>query len=174
VGLGIVQADQLDVADRTIVLGIGNPIMGDDGMGIHVVQDLLTRSAILVLPEGNIEILDGGTLGYLLLDHVNALDALIVVDAANIGAEPGELRVFQNRDMDDFLSNNQTSSVHEVGLLDLMQMMALMGQTPRQRALVGVQPAVIDWGTELSPAVAPSVAKAAQTVIDVLTAWYGK
>jgi hydrogenase maturation protease len=163
----------LGPAHRTVVLGIGNPLIGDDGLGIHVIRDLLARRASLPLPEGDIEILDGGTLGYLLLDRVDGLDGLIVVDAANIGAEPGELRVFQDEEIDRFLSDNQTSSVHEVGLVDLMQMLSLTGKTPRRRALVGVQPAVIDWNMELSPAVAPSMLKASNAIVDILSIWYG-
>lgn len=163
----------LGPAHRALVLGIGNPLIGDDGLGIHVIRDLLARRASVPLPEGDIEILDGGTLGYLLLDRVDGLDGLIVVDAANIGAEPGELRVFQDEEMDRFLSDNQTSSVHEVGLVDLMQMLSLTGKTPRRRALVGVQPAVIDWNMALSPAVAPSMLKASNAIVDILSIWYG-
>lgn len=165
--------DLLSYADRTVVLGIGNPLIGDDGLGIHVIRDLQARRESLGLPEGHIEMLDGGTLGYLLLDRVDGLDALVVVDAANIGTAPGELRVFQGNEMDTFLSNNQNSSVHEVGLADLMQMLALLGQTPRRRALIGVQPAVIDWGTDLSPNLESSVAKAGKAALNLLYTWYG-
>ncbi len=158
---------------RCVVLGIGNPLMGDDGVGIHVIRDLLTHSAELAFPPGSIEILDGGTLGYLLMDRLAGIEGLIVVDAANLGENAGAIRVFQHDAMDAFLSENQTSSVHEVGLIDLMQMMTLMEQIPRHRALIGIQPAIIDWETELSPSLMPSVGKAKNAIIQIVSEWYG-
>ena len=160
-------------AHRCVILGIGNPLMGDDGVGIHVIRDLLAKPAAFAFTGGKIEILDGGTLGYLLIDHLAGTDALIVVDAANIRESAGEVRVFLNEEMDAFLSTNQTSSVHEVGLVDLVQMMILTGQMPRRLALVGIQPSMIDWETELSPPLAQSVSKASNAIIHVVSEWYG-
>ncbi|MBK8534830.1 MAG: hydrogenase maturation protease [Candidatus Competibacteraceae bacterium] len=165
--------DLLTHVHRCVILGIGNPLMGDDGVGIHVIRDLLAKPAALAFTGGTIEILDGGTLGYLLIDRLAGTDALIVVDAANIGKSAGEVQLFLNKEMDGFLSQNQTSSVHEVGLVDLVQMMTLMGQMPRHRALVGIQPSIIDWETELSPSLAQSVAKASDKIIHIVSKWYG-
>lgn len=165
--------DSLIHAQRCVILGIGNPLMGDDGVGIHVIRDLLTKPAILAFKGAKIEILDGGTLGYLLIDRLAGTDALIVVDAANIRENAGEIRIFLNEDMDEFLSENRTSSVHEVGLIDLVQMMTLIEQIPRRRALVGIQPSIIDWETELSPSLAPSVFEAGNAIFNILSEWYG-
>jgi hydrogenase maturation protease len=124
-----------------------------------------------LLPQGNIEILDGGTLGFLLVDRLAEADGIVVVDAANIGEAAGSVRVIDDADIDRFLDDNPSLSVHEVGLVDLLQMMALSGQTPRLRALVGVQPETIGWGTEMSPAVAAGVPKASRAVTQVLNQW---
>lgn len=165
--------DLLTHAHRCVILGIGNPLMGDDGVGIHVIRDLLAKPAAFAFTGGKIEILDGGTLGYLLIDRLAGTDALIVVDAANIGTSAGEVRVFLNEEMEVFLSANQLSSVHEVGLMDLVQMMTLTGQMPRRLALVGIQPSMIDWETELSPPLAQSVSNASNAIIHVVSEWYG-
>jgi hydrogenase maturation protease len=158
-------------APKLIVLGIGNTLMSDDGVGIHVIRDLQGRQKDRLLPEGNIEILDGGTLGFLLVDRLADADGMVVVDAAHFGEAAGSVRVIDDAQIDRFLDANPSLSVHEVGLVDLLQMMALSGQTPRLRALVGVQPEMIDWGTEMSPAVAAGVPRASRTVTQVLTQW---
>jgi hydrogenase maturation protease len=153
------------------VLGIGNTLMSDDGVGIHVIRDLLGRQKDRLLPEGNIEILDGGTLGFLLVDRLAEADGMVVVDAANLGEAAGSVRVIDDAEIDRFLDDNPSLSVHEVGLVDLLQMMALSGQTPRLRALVGIQPEMIGWGTEMSPAVAAGIPRASRAVTQVLTQW---
>ncbi len=159
--------------DRTVVLGIGNPLMSDDGWGIHVIRHLQALPGNRSWPEGQIDLIDGGTLGYLLLERLEGVAGLLVVDAANLHHEPGAIDIFENEAMDAYLTSHSTSSIHEVGLVDLLQMLAMLGETPRRRALIGVQPAVIDWGTELSPAVAASVETAADAALKLASEWYG-
>jgi hydrogenase maturation protease len=156
---------------KLVVLGIGNTLMSDDGVGIHVINDLQGRQKDLLLPEGNIEILDGGTLGFLLVDRISEADGLVVVDAANLGEPAGTVRVIDGPGIDRFLDDNPSLSVHEVGLVDLLQMMALGGQAPRLRALVGIQPEMIGWGTEMSPSVAAGIPTASRAVTQVLAQW---
>lgn len=156
---------------QTMVLGIGNSLMGDDGIGIAIVQRLLNREATSPSPLGGVEILDGGTLGYLLIDRLSDVADWIVVDAANLGAIPGTVKVFRDDEMDTFLTANRSSSVHEVGLIDLMEMLALTGALPQRRALVAVQPEIIDWQMDLSQAVAASLPRAEAAVIEVLCDW---
>jgi hydrogenase maturation protease len=158
-------------AQKLVVLGIGNTLMSDDGVGIHVINDLQGKQKDLLLPQGDIEILDGGTLGFLLVDRISEADGLVVVDSANLGEPAGTVRVIDGPEIDRFLDENPSLSVHEVGLVDLLQMMALSGQAPGLRALVGIQPEMIGWGTEMSPAVAAGIPKASQAVTQVLTQW---
>lgn len=160
-------------ADRCMVLGIGNPLMGDDGVGIHVLHHLLARPAAFAFADDRVELLEGGTLGYLLTDRLAGVDALIVVDAADIGGKAGDIRVFEDEDMDGFLDASRTTSAHEVGLIDLVQMMALTDRLPRRRALVGIQTSIIAWDMNLSPALGQSVARASSALIDVVASWYG-
>jgi hydrogenase maturation protease len=156
------------------VLGIGNTLMSDDGVGIHVIHHLQGQQAGRLLPEADIEILDGGTLGFLLVDRLSEADGMVVVDAANLGEAAGTVRVMDDAEVDRFLNDNPSLSVHEVGLVDLLQMMTLSGQAPRRRALVGIQPETIGWGTEMSPAVAAGIPEAAQAVTRLLAQWMAK
>jgi len=143
---------------RCAVLGIGNPLMADDGLGIHVVQKL-QRTPGCFGPHGDgVDLIDGGTLGYLLIDRLAGYDALIVVDAANLKAAPGSLRVLCNDELEAFLSDRSATSVHEVSLIDLLQMLRFSNEAPASLALVGVQPALIDWSTDLTPAPARAAA----------------
>jgi hydrogenase maturation protease len=147
--------------------------MGDDGVGIRTVQRLMNQPQQLTFPSDSVEVIDGGTLGYLLIDRMTDVAAWIVVDAANLGMIPGEVKVFRGDEMDVFLNASHSTSVHEVGLIDLIEMLALMGQLPQRRALVAVQPEIVDWQTDLSPAVAGSLARAEAAVIEVLRDWHG-
>ena len=156
---------------RCAVLGIGNPLMADDGLGIHVVQALGKRAECFGAATGRVDLIDGGTLGYLLIDRLAGYDALIVIDAANLRAASGSVRVLCNDDLEAFLSDRSATSVHEVSLIDLLQMLRMSNEAPASLALVGVQPAVIDWSTDLSPEVAPSVDRACDEVRRLVNAW---
>lgn len=148
--------------------------MSDDGAGIHVVNALLSQQRAALMPAGDIEILDGGTLGYLLIDRISEADGIIIVDSANLGQPPGTVRVMADTEMDRFLDDNLSSSVHEVGLIDLLQMMTLNNEAPRLRALVGIQPEMLGWGTEMSAVVAASLPAAGRAVKSILENWIGQ
>lgn len=156
---------------RFVVLGIGNTLMSDDGAGIHVIQNLKRSNAENSFEEGNIEVLDGGTLGYLLIDRLSDADGIVIVDSANLGSAAGTVCLIEGAGVDRYLNENPSSSVHEVGLIDLLQMMALNDSQPKLRALIGIQPELIDWGTEMSTAVAASIPAASNVVMNVLDKW---
>jgi hydrogenase maturation protease len=96
---------------------------------------------------------------------------MLVADAAELGAAPGGVRIFENRAMDDFLRNSRRRSVHEVGLCDLLDMARLLDCVPSRRALLCVQPASIAWSDELSPPVADSFAAVCAQAAAVLRRW---
>ncbi|HLP99133.1 MAG TPA: HyaD/HybD family hydrogenase maturation endopeptidase [Sideroxyarcus sp.] len=136
-----------------LVLGIGNTLLTDEGVGIVAMRELEKLCA----GRADIEFLDGGTLSFTLAVPISECDALLVIDAAELGAAAGSVRSFEGEQMDAFLGANRKSSVHEVGLLDLMSISQLTGHWPQQRALIGVQPAVVDWGEALTLEVAASM-----------------
>ncbi len=140
----------------TLVIGIGNSLFGDDGAGIHVIETLARQS----LPE-DVEVIDGGTLSFTLLERVENAARLIVVDAAQLDAEPGTVRVFHDADMDDFLNGSQRPSVHEVNLMDVLVGARLRGRMPKRYSLIGIQPLSLDWSATPTPVVAEAVERAA-------------
>lgn len=138
---------------KTLVLGIGNTLLTDEGVGIVAMRELEARFGA----REDMEFLDGGTLSFTLAVPISECDALLVIDAAELGAAPGAVRSFEGAEMDRFLGANRKSSVHEVGLLDLMSISQLSGHWPERRALIGVQPAVVNWGEALTPEVAAAL-----------------
>ncbi len=153
----------------TLVLGIGNTLLSDEGIGIHVLRHLEPR---VRQQEDEVTLLDGGTLSFSLVARIAEHRSLVVVDAAELGAEPGRVACFEGSAMDRFLGTRKRSA-HEVGLLDLMDMARLTDDLPSQRALVAVQPASVDWGTQPTDAVAAAIPRAGQAVLDLLRRWRG-
>ena len=160
--------DQAHPKSGTLVLGVGNTILTDEGIGPWVVERL--RELNPELP--GVTWMDGGTLSFSIAASVEDAEQLIVVDATELKSEPGTVKVFVDADMDRILSQHGRS-VHEVGLMDLMNMARFAGLMPTRRALVGIQPEIISWGTEPSPKVAAAVPAAARAVAELIEAWTG-
>ncbi len=153
---------------KILVLGIGNTLLADEGAGIVAMRELESRFG----QRENMEFLDGGTLSFTLAAPIAECAALLVIDSAELGAAPGSVRSFEGVEMDRFLGANRKSSVHEVGLLDLMSISRLTGHWPEKRALIGVQPAVVDWGESLTPQVAaalPEICSVAAQIVGSFT-----
>jgi len=131
---------------RIVVLGIGNTLLTDEGLGPQAVERLRHQAST------HLELLDGGTLSYSLVPVVEEADALIVIDAARLGLPPGTVRRFTGVRLDRLLRSRLVTA-HEVGLKELFDMARLSGHLPRLRALIAVEPDVIDWGMALSPKV---------------------
>ena len=154
---------------KTIILGVGNTLLSDEGVGIHVL-DALAKSS---LPqEGVVDLIDGGTLSFTLAVAIEEADSLIVVDAAQLKSPPGTLRLFQGEDMDNFLRGNRKSSVHEVGLTDLMAIGQLTERWPEKRALIAIQPEKLDWGQEPTPPVQSAIPEACRQIEALVKEWH--
>src|SRR5574340_964079 len=152
---------------KTLVLGIGNTLLTDEGVGIHVIAALASRLAHL--PD--VTLLDGGTLSFTLAGPIEEADALIVVDAANIGTKPGQWTLLKGDEMDAFLMSNRRATVHEVGLTDLRAIAILAGHWPDKRAMLAIQPADIDWGDYPTPAVAAAIPPACAAIHELIEEW---
>ncbi len=155
---------------KILILGIGNTLLTDEGVGVHVVE-ALRRSQMS--EEGDVELLDGGTLSFTLAGPIQDADALIVVDAAQLKSSPGTLRVFKGEEMDRFLTSNRKSSVHEVGLTDLRAIAMLAGHWPEKRAMVAIQPEKVDWGEYPTELVAAAIPVACGHIESLVGAWRG-
>jgi hydrogenase maturation protease len=153
----------MSTLSTALVLGFGNVLLGDDGAGVRVMERL--RSHV------DAECIDGGTLSFTLLGFVETAASMLIIDAANIGRPPGALAMFQGVAMDDFLTSGRRRTVHEVGLIDLLDMARLSGCLPERRALLCLQPAHIDWSTSLSIPVERSLGEATSQAKALLEQW---
>ena len=159
------------MTSETLILGIGNTLLTDEGAGIHVLELLRQRHAdALADVPGGVELLDGGTLSFSLLAWVGECRNLIVLDAAQLNADPGTVEVFDGAEMDRFIGSVKRSP-HEVSLLDLLDIARLTDSLPTHRALVGIQPAVVDWGEAPGPQVSEALPHAAAAVLAQFDAW---
>jgi hydrogenase maturation protease len=156
------------MSNTIMVLGIGNTLLSDEGVGVHTIRYLSDRYPDL---EG-VEWLDGGTLSFTLAGPIAAADGLIVVDAARLDATPGTVCRFEGAAMDAYLKGAR-GSVHEVGLADLLDMARLGGELPPRRCLVGIQPRLLDWGERPSPEVEAAIPAAAAQVMETVNRWTG-
>lgn len=155
---------------RTLILGIGNTLLTDEGVGIHVLNAL--EPSIAGLPyASDITLLDGGTLSFTLAGPIEEADALIVVDAAIIKGAPGDWVLFQGEAMDAFLMGNRKSTVHEVGLTDLRAIAILAGHWPERRAMIGIQPDIVDWGEQPTSTVAAAIPPVCTAILQLLKDW---
>lgn len=153
--------------NKTLVLGIGNPLMQDDGVGVHVVQQL--KAAYPNSPQ--VEFLDGGTLSFSLIGEIESATNLIVIDAAQFNGEPGSVRTFLGDEMDLLLGQQKNSSVHDVTLVDLMSIALLSDRLPARRALIGIKPGSIDWGTEPTPAIRKAITGVCDITMELIEKW---
>jgi len=150
----------------TLVLGIGNTLLADEGVGIHTIHYLQNHHSTV---EG-VEYMDGGTLSFTLALPVEDADQLIVIDAAQMDTPPGTVRTFEGDEMDRFLNSGKRTP-HEVSVSDLLAMAQLTGRFPENRALIGIQPQQLDWGDDPTPAVAKAIPVAAAEVLRLVNSW---
>jgi hydrogenase maturation protease len=151
-----------------LVLGIGNVLRGDDGIGIRVLEHLIRHHA----PQPGVTFLDGGTLGFALVEPIAHAQGLILIDAAQMDAPPGTIQVFHGAAMNPFLLSPHGDDPHAVGVREALGMAHLLGNAPLHVALVAIQPAVTHWHTNLSDAVQQALPYAIQSVQHILNSGF--
>jgi hydrogenase maturation protease len=155
----------VDTQSKIAVLGIGNLIMQDEGVGIHVIQKL--EKEYTFQPE--IELIDGGTSGSELYGFFEDNDKMIIVDAVNFGEEPGFIGTIEK---DDILKRLNTKlSMHNLGLTDVLSHVKLLDIEPSEIFLVGVQPATMELDDQLSEIVANRIDRILEVVCMKLAEW---
>lgn len=148
--------------ERILVMGVGNPLMRDEGVGPRLVELLRTGYEF---PD-NVEIVDAGTMGFMILDVLRGFDRLIVVDALQGTDEPAGTVMLLTPD--DFAPNQVMHSLHDTRLIDVLQAAELIDIRPETIA-VGVQiEAIQEWVLELSPSVEAALPTAAAAVLEQL------
>lgn len=133
---------------RIVVLGVGNILLTDEGVGVRVVEALGERYRLP--PE--VELIDGGTCGMEFLEQLENLDALIVVDCVRCHQPPATPVLLTGEQVPVFFKTKL--SPHQVGLCDVLASLELTGRAPRETVIVGMQPVSMELGMELSPEVA--------------------
>jgi hydrogenase maturation protease len=128
---------------RIVVIGVGNLLLKDEGVGIHALKALQE----IDLPP-DIELIDGGTSPDLIA-YTGAGDKMIIIDAAKAGGQPGSIYLFKEEDL--AAGKGTLTSAHEMGVVENLKLMTLTGNKPREMVIIGIEPQDIDWGTELSP-----------------------
>jgi hydrogenase maturation protease len=148
------------VAKRTVVIGVGNLLLRDEGVGIHAVRELQKRA---LPPEA--ELIDGGVAGVRLLDLFSGAQKLLLIDAAEMGLEPGAVARFTPEDV-RFQSGDLKLSTHDVALPEVLAIARVVNQCPSEVIILGIQPKEISWGTELTPEVRAAVPKVVELVLE--------
>jgi len=148
-----------------LVLGIGNLVMGDDGVGVRVIQKLQRDYH----PHPDVAVMDGGTLGLDLLPRLEGIERLIVVDALETGEPAGTLVRLTGSQIP--LALETRVSAHQMGLRDLLAVARLMGHAPGEMVLLGVQPGSSGMGYGLTPAVEAQVDVLLEGVLRELENW---
>jgi hydrogenase maturation protease len=135
-----------DIQPKTAVIGVGNLLLKDEGVGVHVV-DALQRS--LPKDRGEPAMIDGGTCPDAFYLLPEGLDKLVVIDAVRGGGEPGAVYRFTPEDI--VFRGGPIASLHQLGLEEGLRVMAHAGLAPKHIVIIGVEPKEIDWGLEMSP-----------------------
>jgi hydrogenase maturation protease len=150
---------------KTLILGVGNLLMSDEGVGVHVIQRLV---ADYHLPE-QVQVLDGGTLGMDLLYYLEGVENLLLIDAVQARKEPGTLVHLEGDEVPAFLSIK--ISPHQLGVPDMLAAAKLKDVYPQRIVLWGIQPEWMEIGLDLSPKVESRVSTIIQNILDQLQAW---
>jgi len=148
---------------RTVILGIGNWLLGDEGVGIHLINALNEHLA----GYASVTTVDGGTSPDAML-QLDDVDRLIVLDAINGGLKPGTIYRFAGGDIQRLKSPG--ISLHEWNAADSLIAMSLMGKLPRETVVIGIEPERVDWSTELSATVGSKIPEVIGLVLNEIQA----
>lgn len=150
---------------RKVILGVGNLLLSDEGLGIHALEHLRRSQAL----PAEIELLDGGTMGLDLLHYLQEVSHLLIIDAVDAGKEPGAIvRMDQEAVPAHF---RPKMSPHEVGLPDLLFASKLIDLYPANVVVWGMQPARLSVGLELSPQVETNMKHLVDGILREVSDW---
>ncbi|MBO8129609.1 MAG: HyaD/HybD family hydrogenase maturation endopeptidase [Peptococcaceae bacterium] len=147
-----------------LVLGVGNVLLRDEGVGVHVIKELQKRSF-----HPKVEIIEAGTAGMELLYLINDAAYLIIIDCIEADAEPGTVFAFAPEEIDSYIPHLR-SSLHELGMPEVLESARLLGKLPPTKVFA-VQPSVIEWGLELSPVIQAKLPRLVALVREEISRW---
>jgi hydrogenase maturation protease len=152
----------MPIPAKCIVLGLGNVLHSDDGVGPQAVERMRSDARV---PE-DVALIEGGTLGLELLPYVWDCSYLLVLDAVDVGQPPGTLVRMSSQELQSLPGKG---NVHQLGVADLLVALRVLARQQPTVILLGVQPATTDWGTELSPAVEAAIGSLIEAAVAELT-----
>jgi hydrogenase maturation protease len=152
-------------APRALVIGLGNPIMGDDGLGLAALERL---DASRALPD-SVELLDGGTWGLNLLHRIEDADQVLFLDAVDAGLAPGSAVVLEREELPRLLGVKL--SPHQIDLREVLALAELRGTLPPVMAAVGMQPESVELRSGLSPVLSARLHELVDAALDRLRSW---
>ena len=152
------------MAQRKIILGIGNLLNRDEGVGIHAIRALQTKNTV-----GDFEIVDGGTLGLNLLPLVEESSHLLVLDAIDGRKEPGALIELAREEVPLFSTIKM--SQHQLLFQEVLALAQVRGHLPERLTLIGIQPADLEVGVDLSPTVAQTLPQLIARAEEIVQEW---
>ncbi|MEJ5338218.1 MAG: HyaD/HybD family hydrogenase maturation endopeptidase [Aquificaceae bacterium] len=150
---------------KTLVLGVGNILLSDEGLGVRVVEEL--RKNYRFFPE--VELMDGGTLGMDLLYFMEGFERLLLVDAVLGGCAPGTLYRFEGEEVKAYF--RKKVSAHELGVQEVLALAQMLGRAPREIVLLGMEPESLDISLELSETVKSRLDELVSGVLKELEKW---
>jgi len=140
-------------------MGVGNLLLKDEGLGVHVAQMLMERESPLDI---DLRVIDAGVSSDAFLT-MGEVDKLIVVDAVLGGSEPGAVYRFNPDDVK--LEDEVELSVHQWGLLEGLKIMELAGEKPNETVIIGVEPKTVEWGMDLTPEIENKIPEIIELVL---------
>ncbi len=149
---------------KVLVIGMGNVLMQDEGTGVRAVEELESR---YLIPDG-VEVVDGGTTGMELFEPMRNASSLIIADAVNTGAPYGSLVRIANEEIPAFFQTKLSN--HQLGVSDLLALLALKGETPDQVTIVGMVPHSLENRLGLTPEAEAGLTSMVQMLVDELAA----
>ena len=151
---------------KPLILGVGNILLSDEGVGVRVVQELEKRPEI----QPHFDIIDGGTCGMELLDAMANRKHLIIVDAVLANKQPGEIVVLHDEQVPTFFSRK--ISPHQLGICDVLSALKLTDEFPQNLCLIGIQPESLEASIGLTETIQKAMPKIFATLNQVI-AKYG-
>ncbi len=155
----------MNTKSRILILGLGNILLQDEGLGVRALERLTAKYR---LPQ-EVRAIDGGVMGLDLLPYLEGVTDLLLLDAVQTGQPPGTLVCLEGEEIPAALAVKM--SMHQVGLQELLALSQLQGTLPRRVVLWGMEPASLDPGLDLSPAVAAQLDNLVQAVVQELREW---
>lgn len=147
---------------RVLVLGVGNDMMGDEGVGVRVARELNKSYAF----PGEVEVVDGGVGGLALLPLIRSADEVVIIDAIDASARAGSIFMFNSEELD--YAQEPKLSLHDTGIMEVLKTAALMNEE-LGATIIGVQPKKMDeFGAPLSKPVARNLDRVIEIVLDLL------